>query len=371
MKLCPACRVDLPTLCEYGILMSMNTQIYKVDGNAIEYDKIKEAAAIIREGGLVAFPTETVYGLGADALQPEASKKIYAAKGRPSDNPLIVHISKFEDLVRIAKEVPQEAEKLADAFWPGPLTMIVNKNEQVPYETTGGMDTVAIRMPNHPIALELIRESGCLIAAPSANTSGRPSPTLAEHVAEDLSGKIPMILDGGEVGIGIESTIIDLTEDVPMILRPGYITKEMLEEVIGTVMVDPGIIASNSKKKPKAPGMKYRHYAPKANLIVVDGEREAVIEKINGLTKEGHAQGKKVGIIGTDETASFYGGDLVLSMGAREDEDGIARHLYRILREFDEADVDVIYSESFVTPRIGQAIMNRLLKAAGHQVLTV
>lgn len=364
-------RVDLPTLFEYGILLCMNTQIYKVDSNAIEQEKMREAADIIREGGLVAFPTETVYGLGADALQPEASKKIYAAKGRPSDNPLIVHISKFEDLVRIAKEVPQEAEKLADAFWPGPLTMIVNKNEQVPYETTGGMDTVAVRMPSHPIALALIRESGCLIAAPSANTSGRPSPTLAEHVAADLSGKIPMILDGGEVGIGIESTIIDLTEDVPMILRPGYITKEMLEEVIGTVKIDPGIIASDSTKKPKAPGMKYRHYAPKANLIVVDGEKEAVIQKINDLTEEIHAQGKKVGIIGTDETASSYLGDLVLSMGTREDEDGIARHLYGILREFDEADVDVIYSESFVTPRIGQAIMNRLLKAAGHQVLSV
>lgn len=349
----------------------MNTQIYKMGSEIADYEKIQAAAQIIREGGLVAFPTETVYGLGADALNPMASKKIYAAKGRPSDNPLIVHIADVEDFKRVAKKMPKKAEKLAEAFWPGPLTMIVDKNDNVPYETTGGMDTVAVRMPNHPVALELIRRSGCLIAAPSANTSGRPSPTLAEHVAEDLGGKIPMILDGGEVGIGIESTIIDLTEEVPMILRPGYITKEMLEEVIGTVQIDPGIIAADSDKKPKAPGMKYRHYAPKANLIVVDGAKAAVIDKINALTAQGQLQGQKVGIIGTDETIAEYHGDMVLSMGAREDEDAIARHLYRILREFDEADVDVIYSESFATPRIGQAIMNRLLKAAGHQVLVV
>ena len=349
----------------------MNTQIYKIDSKAVDHQKMEEAAQLIRSGELVAFPTETVYGLGADALNPQASKKIYAAKGRPSDNPLIVHIAKFEDLEDIAKKVPQEAKKLADAFWPGPLTMIVDKNEKVPYETTGGMDTVAIRMPDHPVALELIRQSGCLIAAPSANTSGRPSPTLAEHVAEDLGGRIPMILDGGEVGIGIESTIIDLTEKIPMILRPGYITKEMLEAVIGTVQTDPGIIAADSTKKPKAPGMKYRHYAPKANLMLIDGAKCAVVDKINELTDAMHSEGKKVGIIGTDETVASYRGDMVLSIGAREDEDAIARHLYKLLREFYEADVDVIYSESFATPRIGQAIMNRLLKAAGHQVLTV
>ena len=349
----------------------MNTQIYKIDSKAVDHQKMEEAAQLIRSGELVAFPTETVYGLGADALNPQASKKIYAAKGRPSDNPLIVHIARFEDLEEIAKEVPQEAKKLADAFWPGPLTMIVYKNEKVPYETTGGMDTVAIRMPDHPAALELIRQSGCLIAAPSANTSGRPSPTFAEHVAEDLGGRIPMILDGGEVGIGIESTIIDLTEKIPMILRPGYITKEMLEAVIGTVRTDPGIIAADSTKKPKAPGMKYRHYAPKANLMLIDGAKCAVVDKINELTDAMHSEGKKVGIIGTDETVASYRGDMVLSIGAREDEDAIARHLYKLLREFDEADVDVIYSESFATPRIGQAIMNRLLKAAGHQVLTV
>ena len=229
----------------------MQTKVVKIDPFQIDENEMKEAAELIRKGELVAFPTETVYGLGADALHPEASNKIYAAKGRPSDNPLTVHICKFEELVSIAKEVPAQAEKLADAFWPGPLTMIVWKNEKVPYETTGGMETVAIRMPKHPVALKLIEESGCLIAAPSANTSGKPSPTEASHVKLDLDGKIPMILDGGPVGIGIESTIIYLTEDTPMILRPGYITKEMLEEVLGEeVKIDPVIIASDSLTKP-------------------------------------------------------------------------------------------------------------------------
>ena len=349
----------------------MKTEVIKIDQNNMDTEALERAAAIIRDGGLVAFPTETVYGLGADALSAEASKKIYAAKGRPSDNPLIVHVAEFSDMEKIAQEMPEEAKKLADAFWPGPLTMIVRKNDKVPYETTGGMDTVAVRMPNHPVALELIRRSGGYIAAPSANTSGKPSPTLAEHVAFDMDGRIPMILDGGPVGIGIESTIVDLTEDIPMILRPGYITPKMLEKVIGEVKMDPGIIASDSLQKPKAPGMKYKHYAPKADLILVDGEEEKVVAKINALTKEAVLLGKKVGIIGTDETIDRYPEVEVVSIGARSDEDAIAKHLYKLLRDFDEKEVDIIYSESFATPRIGQAIMNRLLKAAGHQVITV
>lgn len=349
----------------------MKTEVIKIDQNNMDTEALERAAAIIRDGGLVAFPTETVYGLGADALSAEASKKIYAAKGRPSDNPLIVHVVEFSDMEKIAQEMPEEAKKLADAFWPGPLTMIVRKNDKVPYETTGGMDTVAVRMPNHPVALELIRRSGGYIAAPSANTSGKPSPTLAEHVAFDMDGRIPMILDGGPVGIGIESTIVDLTEEIPMILRPGYITPKMLEKVIGEVKMDPGIIASDSLQKPKAPGMKYKHYAPKADLILVDGEEEKVVAKINALAKEAVLLGKKVGIIGTDETIDRYPKGEVVSIGARSDEDAIAKHLYKLLRDFDEKEVDIIYSESFATPRIGQAIMNRLLKAAGHQVITV
>ena len=350
----------------------MKTEIEKLNLEAIDDKIIAKAAAIIRDGGLVAFPTETVYGLGADAMQASAAKKIYEAKGRPSDNPLIVHIADVSALRNLTDEVPGKAVKLAKAFWPGPLTMIVKKSAAVPYETTGGMDTVAVRMPNHPVALALIAASGTYIAAPSANTSGRPSPTTAEHVMTDLNEKIPLILDGGSVGIGIESTIIDLTEETPMILRPGYITQEMLQEVLGEeVRMDPGIIASDSARKPKAPGMKYKHYAPKADLVLVEGETDKVVARINELVREKQQLGQKVGVIATDETFSRYEADHVVSIGAREDEDAIARHLYKILREFDDWNVDAIYSESFATPRIGQAIMNRLLKAAGHQVIPV
>ena len=350
----------------------MDTIIEKVDPAHIDTDVMEQAGKLIAEGELVAFPTETVYGLGGDALDPDASRRIYAAKGRPSDNPLIVHIADFDDMKRVAREVPEQAKKLADAFWPGPLTMIVWKSDAVPEATTGGMQTVAVRMPNHPVALELIRRSGCLIAAPSANTSGRPSPTEAQHVAEDLSGKIAMILDGGPVGIGIESTIIDLTEEKPMILRPGYITPEMLSEVLQEeVVIDPGIIAADDTRKPKAPGMKYKHYAPKAEMIIVDGAQDAVIHKINELTAVKRAEGKKVAVIATDETKDRYDAQVILSMGKPADEDAIAQHLYKILRECDELDVGEIYSECFQTPRIGQAIMNRLLKAAGHTVIHV
>lgn len=351
----------------------MKTVIKKVTEQLTEKDKKKIEAAgdILKNGGLVAFPTETVYGLGADALNPEASKKIYAAKGRPSDNPLIVHISNMKALEKITSEIPQKAKKMAEQFWPGPLTMIFPKSEQVPLETTGGLETVAVRMPNHPIALALIDAGGGYIAAPSANTSGKPSPTKAEHVALDMDGKIPMILDGGAVGIGIESTIVDFSTDIPMILRPGYITPEMIREVIGEVKMDPGLSMDNLAAHPKAPGMKYKHYAPKADLILVNGAQERVIQKINELVSIAQKSGKKTGVIGTDETCGQYQTGIVKSIGAREEEDTIARHLYGILRDFDDLDVDIIYSESFSTPRIGQAIMNRMLKAAGHQVIEV
>ncbi len=356
---------------ERAIIFHMDTKMEKIRNCLLDADKIRTAGEIIRAGGLVAFPTETVYGLGADALNGCAVKKIYEAKGRPSDNPLIVHIARFSDLEEIAAKLPPSAKCLSDAFWPGPLTMIVEKSEKVPYETTGGMDTVAVRMPSHPTALALIRESGGFVAAPSANASGRPSPTLAEHVADDLCGRIPMILDGGQVGIGLESTIVDLTEEVPMILRPGYITQEMLEEVIGEVRVDPGILADAGMQRPKAPGMKYKHYAPRADLVLVDGEETHVVEKINELTRRAGMTGRRAAVIGTDETCSRYRANVVVSIGARSDEEAIARHLYKILRDFDEMEIDVIYSESFATPKIGQAIMNRLLKAAGYQVIHV
>ena len=261
-----------------------------VSEGPINIEFIREASEILKNGGLVAFPTETVYGLGGDATDKEASRKIYQAKGRPSDNPLIVHIAKFEQLEQITKNLPETARKLADAFWPGPLTMVCNKNEVIPYETTGGLDTVAVRMPNNPVALALIEESGCMIAAPSANTSGRPSPTKASHVYEDLSGKIEAILDGGPVDIGLESTIVDLTEDIVTILRPGYINMDMLKEVVGEVRMDPGIVyndkGTTSGAKPKAPGMRYKHYAPKGDLTIVSSEEDKVVSTINKLTAD-------------------------------------------------------------------------------------
>lgn len=351
--------------------MDMKTDIIKINPQAIDFDAIARAGEILKKGGLVAFPTETVYGLGGDATNPEASHKIYSAKGRPSDNPLIVHITNMKALEEMVEEVPQTAYALAERFWPGPLTMIFRKNDRIPYETTGGMDTVAVRMPSDPIAQALIDASTGYIAAPSANTSGRPSPTQAEHVAQDLSGKIDMIIDGGPVNIGLESTIVDLTEDVPMILRPGYITLEMLREVLGEVRVDPGLIAADSERKPKAPGMKYRHYAPKADLKVVEGKTDAVVQTINRLSEELVAEKKQVGVIATEETKEHYRQGIVISIGARDDEEAIARHLYGILRQFDELGVDAIFSESFAAAGMGQAIMNRLLKAAGHQVLEV
>ncbi|MEG1595233.1 MAG: L-threonylcarbamoyladenylate synthase [Lachnospiraceae bacterium] len=350
----------------------MKTIIKKLDEKVIDKSVIEEAGAIIRAGGLVAFPTETVYGLGADALQPKASEKIYAAKGRPSDNPLIVHIADFKDLDKIVREVPGRARILAERFWPGPLTMILNKSERVPLETTGGLETVGIRMPNNNIALELIRAGGGYIAAPSANTSGKPSPTLASHVEEDLNGKIPLILDGGPVGIGIESTIVDLTLDAPQILRPGYVTPQMLEEALGeVVIIDPAISGQEVKGRPKAPGMKYKHYAPKADLIIVQGTREAVTDRINRLCMDNKEQGITAGVICTKETEQRYKHGVIKSIGSREDEETIARHLFGILREFDKEEVSVIYTESFESEGLGQAVMNRLVKAAGHHFLEV
>lgn len=373
--------------------------------NGNNKEAIAEASKILQDGGLVAFPTETVYGLGADALNADAAAKIYAAKGRPSDNPLIVHIAdtdaveKLADLETMNRTHPdmvKKAHMLMEAFWPGPLTIIFPKLAIVPDGTTGGLPTVAIRMPSHPIAQELIRTSGVSIAAPSANTSGRPSPTTAQHVWEDMDGRIEMILDGGAVGIGIESTIVDMTGTIPTILRPGFITKAMLSEIVGDVTIDPAIIEPDPNLRPKAPGMKYTHYAPHGTLSIVEAvadesanraslhsgvkvsynateaETLRVAEKIKALVNEKEAQGYKVAILTTKEHASLYKNySHVLIVGEGNKGQTISARLYAALRECDSEQMEYMYSEAFDQNELGGAIMNRLLKAAGHRVITV
>lgn len=351
----------------------MVTKVVRIKDEApVDESLLKEAAEIIRAGGLVAFPTETVYGLGADALNADAAKKIYAAKGRPSDNPLIAHVADMDGIYPLVSEVPEAAVKLADAFWPGPMTLIFNKSSRIPYTTSGGLDTVAIRMPSDPVANALIRLSGVPIAAPSANTSGRPSPTKAEHVLADMNGRIEMIIDGGPVRVGVESTIVDLTGKVPTVLRPGAVTQHMLEGVLGRVLLDPALKGPLAEGvHPKAPGMKYRHYAPKAEMILVDGDRDGVAEMINRKVREAIDSRLKPGIIATEESKNRYPLGIVKSIGLRSSEETIAHNLFAVLREFDDAGVDVIYSESFPADDIGQAIMNRMMKAAGYHTISV
>lgn len=349
----------------------METKVEKIEKTQMNMDIINAAGQILKQGGLVAFPTETVYGLGANALDEEAAKKTYAAKGRPSDNPLIVHIASLEDLYPITKKVPEKAVALAEKFWPGPLTMIFEKSELVPHGTTGGLETVAVRMPDNEVALALIRAGGGYVSGPSANKSGRPSPTMARHVLDDLEGRIDMILDGGPVHIGVESTIVDMTVEPPMILRPGAVTKEMLEETVGEVTVDHTILTADAKTPPKAPGMKYRHYAPRAEMTVVEGPLEKVVDKIGELAAARENEGHRVGIIATQETMDRYGYENVKCIGTREDESTVAANLYAILREFDDDGTEYIYSEAFASDGIGSAVMNRLLKAAGHHVINV
>lgn len=333
---------------------------------------LSEAAQILRNGGLVAFPTETVYGLGANALDEEAAGKIYQAKGRPSDNPLIAHIADLEGLNPLVLHIPETAKKLAAAFWPGPLTMVFAKSPLVPYGTTGGLNTVAVRMPADPIASRLIALAGVPVAAPSANTSGRPSPTLAKHVWEDLHGKIDLLIDGGQVGIGVESTIVDVSGGIPALLRPGAVTLEMLQSVVGHVNIDPAITEPlKADVRPKAPGMKYRHYAPKAELTLIQGEEDAVSAEINKLVQMAYRSGKRAGIICTDETKDRYPDGELRCIGSRRTPETIAHNLFAVLREFDELPVDYIYSESIPDDHLGQAIMNRLKKAAGYHIRKV
>ncbi|MDF2556830.1 MAG: Sua5/YciO/YrdC/YwlC family protein [Bacillales bacterium] len=347
---------------------TVNTKIWIVDNlveNISEDPKIIEASRLLSNRELVAFPTETVYGLGANALDSEAVKKIYIAKGRPSDNPLIVHISNKDDLEKYVEEIPKKSKILIDKFWPGPMTLVFKKKEGVfPDEITAGLDTVAIRMPSHPVALALIENSKVPIAAPSANLSGRPSPTTAKHVTEDLFGKVAGIVDGGKTGIGLESTVIDVTGEVPIILRLGGITKDQLEQCVGYVELDSGLISE--KQTPRSPGMKYKHYAPKAQFILVQGKPEFLQKQIEKAKYEG----KKVGVYTVDERKSYYHADIVIAGGSDSDLNTVAERMYSVLREFDHTDVNVIYGETFSVDGIGSAIMNRLLKAAGNHIIT-
>lgn len=344
----------------------MITRVEKITDVDNNIELIKEAGQVIRSGGLVAFPTETVYGLGADGLNEEAVKKIYLAKGRPSDNPIILHVDSIDMLKKLVVEISNEAYILIDKFWPGPLTLVFKKSNIVPKIITGGLDSVAIRMPSHPVALALIKESKTPIAAPSANTSGRPSPTRAGHVIEDMGGKIGFILDGGQTGVGLESTVIDISESIPMILRPGGITLEQIREELPNVIMDPALLEKEDTILiPKSPGQKYRHYAPKSEMIVYIGKKENRIKEI--LKKAGNEQalGKRVGILGFEENKEYFKGFITIVMGSEGDKDTIAHGLFHALRKLDQLDVDIILCEGIDEDNIGMAIMNRLEKASG------
>jgi L-threonylcarbamoyladenylate synthase len=348
-----------------------NTVVLPVNPQKPDVEKIRIAADFIKKGGLVAFPTETVYGLGADALNAEAVFCVFEAKKRPLDNPPIVHVCDVKDIHRLVKEVPHAAERLMKHFWPGPLTLIFDRSSIVPDVTVAGLDTIAIRMPRHNVALALIRESGCPIAAPSANLAGKPSPTSAKHVLDDLGGRIDAVLDGGPTKIGVESTVLDLTVDPPQVLRPGGTPFEELMEVLGEVELNPVAVSDRALpvEEARSPGVKHKHYAPNAEMVLVKGEVEAIVGKVCELVRLYKEEGKKVGVLGTDETVRHYSADVVKSLGSRSDLARVAKNLFRLLREFDVDGVDVIVAEGVSAEGLGLAVMNRLRKAAGYKII--
>ncbi|MDV3428750.1 MAG: threonylcarbamoyl-AMP synthase [Bacillota bacterium] len=345
----------------------METKVKILDINNIDYEAIKAAALILKRGGLVVFPTETVYGLGADALNENAVNNIFKAKGRPQDNPLIVHVGSFDMVTSLVKEIPPAAKKIMDKFFPGPITVIMEKSDLVPMVTSAGLNTVGIRMPENIIARELIREAGVPVAAPSANTSGLPSPTEVKRCVEDLDGKVDFILGGGKCDYGLESTVIDCSVYPPVILRPGRVTLEALKEIDENIYIDSGLITGN--ERPKAPGMKYKHYAPKAKVKIIQGSMQKTVEKINEIVQNYRDDKSKVGIMATDETKDLYKQGIVISLGSRNDEETIGSNLFETLRTLDDFKVDLILSESFEESGIGIAIMNRLKKSAGFDII--
>lgn len=346
------------------------TVFWQVDGNSPDPEIIRQAGLILRRGGLVAFPTETVYGLGANALDSAAVDGIYTAKGRPGDNPLIVHIADEAMVYCYALTVPEKARLLIKKFWPGPLTIILQGNGKIPGGVTGDLDTVAFRMPNHPVALALIREAGVPVAAPSANLSGRPSPTTAEHVCSDLQGRIDAILDGGPSGMGVESTVLDLTGDVPVILRPGGVTPEEIREAVGSVALDRSLLkAGKGPQRPRSPGMKYRHYAPSAPLVLVEGDEAGVVREIKRLASNYSGEGKKVGVLCRAGNQGQYKGLLAIPAGRASDQASVAAVLYDALRRFEGSGVDIILAEGVDPTGIGLAVANRLRRASGGRII--
>ncbi len=347
------------------------TVVLKVDSQQPDIEKVRIAAELIREGGLVAFPTETVYGLGADALNAKAVLELFKAKKRPTDNPPIIHVANVNEVYTLVKEIPPKTDMLMKEFWPGPLTLVFQHSGNVPAATIAGLDTVAIRMPQHAVALALIRESRCPLAAPSANLAGKPSPTSAKHVLEDLDGRIDAILDGGPTPIGVESTVLDLSVDPAIVLRPGGTSLEALKRVFGKVKLHPFVSAEKELNidNPRSPGMKHKHYAPKAQLILVEGSLSPVMATVKSLIGKYWLQNKRVGVLATDETAWAYEADVVKSLGSRRNLDVMAANLFRLLREFDDESVDIIIAEDVPTQGLGLAVMNRLRKASGYNII--
>jgi L-threonylcarbamoyladenylate synthase len=349
----------------------MNTRILKVDPKHPEREQIQIAADIIQRGGLVAFPTETVYGLGANALDGGAVLRLFEAKKRPLDNPPIVHVAETDEVYPLVEAVPKKAELLMKQFWPGPLTLVFKHSPNIPKESTAGLDTIAIRMPNHPVAQALIRQSKRPIAAPSANLSGKPSPTTAEHVYTDLNGRIDAIIDGGAANIGVESTVVDVSCDPPMLLRPGGTPFEALKAVVQELRLHPFVESEVELplEQIRSPGMKHKHYAPKAEVVLVEGNVEAVVNKIKELSDAYTVKQAKVAILATDQTMAAYKAYIVKSMGSRHNLATVAASLFRLLREVDAEGVDVILAESVPQEGLGLAVMNRLRKASGYHII--
>ncbi|MEA5004740.1 MAG: L-threonylcarbamoyladenylate synthase [Christensenella sp.] len=331
---------------------------------------IRDGADELKKGGLVVFPTETVYGLGANALSPEAVKNIFFAKGRPQDNPLIVHIAEQGQLDGLVTEVNDMACALMDAFWPGPLSIVMKKTDVIPPEVSAGLETVAVRMPDNDIARGIIALAGVPVAAPSANTSGKPSPTLAMHAYEDLCGRVPLIIDGGPCRVGVESTVVDMTGEVPLVLRPGDITPEMIAQVAGDVRVHPSIMGEvEAGEVCASPGMKYKHYSPEAKVTVLTGDKKEVAKTVNTMYHNGRTQGKKTAVLCLDDCAELYP-DIKYIVFLGKDAHGAEAALFRVLREMDDQNFEAVLFHA-QEEKMGLAVMNRIIRAAGHEIISV